>query len=392
MSEKMNISFCKPSILSLLICSLVAASFNAQSKSVNAKEEFTESPNALITAYRKPLDAWPPAIQVENLKITELGSINAYIAQIKEFKENNADKVRLGKQLFFDPRLSRSNQIACASCHDAQLGWTDGKRKALGHNRQQGLRNSMSLLNVSAFQPLFWDGRAQSLQHQALMPIQDSLEMHSTLPETLSKLNQITGYRQQFAAIYQPQQVNTIISAEQLADALASFQKTLVSRPSRFDRFVEGDYQQLNDREINGLHLFRTKARCIVCHQGTFLTDNKFHHTGLSYYGRKFEDLGRFNSTAKEEDKGLFRTPGLRGIKHTGPYMHNGLFPSIRGVLNMYNAGMTFRKKLKPGEPALSSLIQPLNLTKNELQDLELFLLTLSSENSRYVAAPTLPN
>jgi cytochrome c peroxidase len=146
----------------------------------------------------------------------------------------------------------------------------------------------------------------------------------------------------------------------------------------------------MTSREVHGLHLFRTKAKCILCHQGPLFTDNRFHHTGLSYYGRKYQDLGLYETTGQESDKGKFKTPSLRELKHTAPYMHNGFFPHLTGVLNMYNRGMTFNKKLKPGEPALSPLIEPLNLTSKEIKDLEAFLLTLSSKSSRYIAPPEL--
>ncbi|MBF6057338.1 cytochrome c peroxidase [Thiomicrorhabdus heinhorstiae] len=338
----------------------------------------------------QPINHWPKALQSDDLKPLELTSIQQLKASVSS--EANAQKIALGKQLFFDPRLSQSNQIACASCHDPQQGWADGKRRAFGHDRQQGKRNSMSLMNAAFSERFFWDGRAISLEQQALMPIQDPVEMHAKLDETLGKLNQITGYRQTFADIYANKQADYQISSEHLGDALASFERTLVSKPSRFDRFVEGDYQQLNQQEIHGLHLFRTKARCIQCHQGALFSDNRFHNTGLSYFGRKYQDLGLYDTTGKEADKGKFKTPSLRELKHTGPYMHNGLFPTLSGVLRMYNGGITYGKKLKPGEPALSPLIQPLHLTEKELQDLEAFLLTLSSKTSRYVAPPDLPN
>lgn len=342
-----------------------------------------------VKAYCQPAQNWPAAIQVEGLAVEEVGTIRPLQKQAKA--SVSTSKAELGKQLFFDPRLSASNQIACASCHDPQSGWADSKRRSFGHDRQQGQRNSMSLLNVAFGERFFWDGRAQTLHHQALMPIQDPTEMHATLEATLTKLNGIQGYQSQFAALYgQPSEKYTI-SAGHLADALTEFQRTLVAKRTRFDRFVEGDCQQMNNREVHGLHLFRTKARCITCHQGAVFSDNQFHHTGLSYYGRKHEDLGLYDTTGKALDKGKFKTPGLRELAYTRPYMHNGFFPTLRGVLNMYNAGMTFNKKLKPGEPGLSPLIQPLHLTSSELQDLEAFLLTLSSRTSRYVAPPKLP-
>ncbi len=366
--------------------------------------ELSAQLSELLESYKQPVENWPITLYDTTEKPTELSSIrNLKLAPSvadAQFKE----KVELGKKLFFDPRLSKSNQIACASCHDPQLGWADGRRFAFGHSRQQGKRNTMSLNNVAFSERLFWDGRANTLQEQALMPVQDPKEMHSSLEEVVDKINTIDGYLELFSELYhvtetsvgkinqkgeEPQ--NYQISALDIGDALAHFEMTLISKPTRFDRFIEGDYDQLNAQEIHGLHLFRTKARCMQCHSGPLFSDNQFHHTGLSYYGRKYEDLGLYETTGQAADKGKFKTPSLRELKHTGPYMHNGLFPSLTGVLNMYNAGMTIRKKRKPGEPELSPLIQPLNLTKQEIKDLEAFLLTLSSKYSRYVSPPDLP-
>ncbi|WP_319381345.1 cytochrome c peroxidase [Thiomicrorhabdus sp.] len=363
---------------------LFAAFFSPETKAQMQMDE-------LVHAYQQPVENWPKAIQSSNEKPQEPTSINPLKAALKQAYPPNKQKIELGKQLFFDPRLSRSNQIACASCHDPQQGWADGKRFAFGHNRQQGSRNSMTVLNTAFSERFFWDGRAASLEQQALMPIQDPKEMHAKLDATLRKLNRINHYKQAFTKLYAPGKTDYQIQAEHLGDALASFERTLLSKTTRFDRFVEGDFSQLNKNEIHGLHLFRTKARCIQCHQGPLFTDNRFHNTGLSYFGRKYQDLGLFEATGKKEDLGKFKTPSLREIKHTGPYMHNGLFPTLSGVLRMYNGGITYGNKLKPGEPALSPLIQPLHLTEQELQDLEAFLLTLSSRTSRYVAPPELP-
>ena len=140
------------------------------------------------------------------------------------------------------------------------------------------------------------------------------------------------------------------------------------------------------------MHLFRTKARCMNCHHGPLLTDNEFHHTGLSYYGRRFEDLGRYHATAQVEDRGKFRTPSLRDLPFTGPWMHNGLFTNFTGILRMYNHGVTFNSSVRhrPGTPLLSPLIQPLGMTDEEIDDLESFLVSLS-RIPRHVFAPDLP-
>lgn len=341
--------------------------------------------NSLRDQYCHDGASWPAAVSEENLKFDDIASLSTLQRQI-----TRQEKAQLGKKLFFDPRLSSSNQISCASCHNPQLGWADGSRVAIGHDRRQGHRNTMGLFNVAYFEPLFWDGRAKNLHQQALMPVEDPKEMNETLESMLDKLNDIKGYKRDFEEIYATKTEQYTIKKEEVSDALTVFMKTISSRPTRFDQFVEGDCSKLTDQEIVGMHLFRTKARCITCHSGALFTDNQFHNTGLSYFGRRLEDLGRFEATGKVEDMGKFRTPSLRELKHTGPYMHNGLFPNLRGIVNMYNAGMGVGRSYREGEPKISELIKPLNLTLEERKALEDFLLALSNETSRYVQPPGL--
>ncbi|RAV28492.1 hypothetical protein DN748_12790 [Sinomicrobium soli] len=159
--------------------------------------------------------------------------------------------------------------------------------------------------------------------------------------------------------------------------------------------FIQGDTSRLSDREVLGLHLFRTKARCINCHNSPLFSDNKFHNTGLTYYGRKYEDLGRYGHTGKKEDVGKFRTVTLREVARTAPYMHNGIFPHLRGVINLYDAGMP-RPVRKPHQqrdslfPETSPLLKKLHLTDDEKLSLRAFLLTLTSR-ARREAPPGLP-
>ena len=333
----------------------------------------SEPPASLLEAYRQPPSQWPKAQTLAQAgQVPEL----APLPELPAVDWHTPATEALGQQLFFDPRLSGSGQIACASCHDPDLGWADGRRVAFGHNRQPGSRNSMSILNAAWFEHLFWDGRARGLLEQALLPITNPIEMNADLEQVLARLNGIKGYRDAFAEAFGP----GAIDAERLARALAAFQRRLVSRPNRLDRFIRGDYDQLSEQEIAGLHLFRTRAGCLNCHNGPLYSDGRFHHTGLSYFGRKYEDLGRELATGQTEDRGKFRTPSLRDLAYTAPWMHNGLFPSLRGILNMYNAGMTGSRQLHPDLPPLSPLIQPLHLKPHELAALEAFLGTLSQQ------------
>ncbi len=333
--------------------------------------------------YRQPQQFWPAAeTHPEAGETPEL----APLPELPPVKWHTPETEALGHQLFFDPRLSGSSQIACASCHDPDLGWADGRRFSFGHDRQLGNRNSMSVVNAAWFEDLFWDGRAKGLLDQALEPITNPIEMNADLDKVIARLNDIPGYRDAFQKAFGADEIRE----EHLAKALSAFQRRLVSRPNRLDRFIEGNYSTLNDEEVFGLHLFRTKAGCLNCHNGALYSDGRFHHTGLSYYGRKYEDTGREQVTGKEEDRGKFRTPTLRDLSFTGPWMHNGFFPSLRGILNMYNAGMTGGAPLHPDLPPLSPLIEPLELSDGELEALEAFLHTLSQRPPTF-RSPELP-
>ena len=334
--------------------------------------------------YRQSKDLWPPFQVDETIQATELGSPR----RPPKYDWQTPSTEKLGRMLFFDPRLSSSGQFACASCHDSQLGWTDGRRFSAGHDRKEGTRNAMSLLNVAYRKQLFWDGRADGLLDLVLRPIESPIEMNAHLPTVIKRLDAMDGYQVAFEEAFGTAEV----TPDRVAKGIASFLLTIFSSKSRFDHFVGGAYDALSDQEIRGLHLFRTKARCMNCHHGPLMTDNEFHHTGLSYYGRRFEDLGRYHATQQVEDRGKFRTPSLRDLPFTGPWMHNGLFTNFTGILRMYNAGVTFnsRVRYRPGTPPLSPLIQPLGLTDEEIDDLESFLVSLS-RIPRHVFAPELP-
>lgn len=287
------------------------------------------------------------------------------------------EKEELGKQLFFDPRLSQSGQISCANCHDPELAFADGRRVAYGHDRQLGVRNSPTLLNIVYAKHFFWDGRAETLEEQVKSPIENPVEMNLHTKLAVKRIAKIKGYKEFFKKAFGDEKVTD----DKITKAIATFERTLISPKSRFDKFVTGKKDELTDSEINGLHLFRTKANCINCHNTPYFSDQKFHNIGLTYFGREYQDLGKYDITKKAEDVGKFKTPTLREISQTAPYMHNGLFPNIRGVLNMYNAGMPTEKRKVANlpSPKKSEMLEPLKLTETELTDLENFLKTLHS-------------
>lgn len=322
---------------------------------------------------------WPePHLDSQVMNFQEIG----VLPDLKFDKESgySEKKRKLGKFLFYDPRMSSSGQIACASCHDPNTGWADGKRVAFGHDRSPGSRNTMSIINIGHMDTIFWDGRAANLAEQAKAAVQNPIEMNHGIDEAVKTIQNIEGYKAYFEEVYGENQ----ITEDNIFNAIIAFERTIVSRKSRFDKFISGDSTKLTNQEVEGLHLFRTKARCINCHNSPLFTDQQFHNLGLSYYGREFEDLGRYYVTRKDEDVGKFKTPSLRELKHTAPYMHNGLFPHLEGLLNMYNAGMATLVPSKEQEndslfPTKSNLLKELDLNQDELASLEAFLNSLSS-------------
>ncbi|TDY32405.1 cytochrome c peroxidase [Janthinobacterium sp. 75] len=289
--------------------------------------------------------------------------------------------VALGQRLFNDPRLSRSNAVACISCHSPAYSFADSKRVSVGHEGRLGQRNVPGLLGVGQITPLFWDGRASSLEEQALGPLQHPDEMAAVAAQLPAKLAALDDYAAQFDVAFGQ---GAGVTLSRMLTALADYQRTLLPPVTRFDTFLEGERTALTDRELLGLHLFRTKARCMTCHSGALLTDQQFHNLGMSNYGsRKYEDLGRYLVTGKNEDVGKFRTPGLRGVAQSGPWMHNGAFAQMVGMLNMYNAGMSrpepqnAQQAADPKFPVTSTLLQPLQLTSDEIIALKSFLEAL---------------
>lgn len=302
-----------------------------------------------------------------------------------EEESPKAMQIALGQRLFQDPILSASGQISCESCHNRRLGWGDGLPRSFGHDRQEGSRNAPTLFGAGLRKTLFWDGRAATLQEQAIGPLLNPIEMaNETVAEVLDRLNAHASYPADFAKAF-GHATDAEVSQDMLTSALASFQSQLMGW-TRFDSFLSGNRQVLDDQQLWGLHLFRTKARCVNCHYGPLLTDDKFHALGVSFFGRSREDLGRYNVTNIPEDAGRFRTPSLRFISETGPYMHNGIIPRLRGVVNFYDGGGGVQRapneaaKKHPAYPEAlqrSRHMKPLELTKQERAALVAFLETL---------------
>lgn len=352
------------------------------------KPEKKSSPQAIVDAYKRPASQWPKAQIDSGVAFTPL----APLPEVSHPKENpySRSKKLLGKQLFFDPRLSASGSIACASCHDPELGWADGRKASFGHKRRQGSRNAMSILNVAFYHQLFWDGRVGSLEEQVRFPIEDPNEMNMKLSVVPYRIDSLKAYLSAFEQAFGSPE----ITEERIAKALATFEREIVSRKSAFDRFYAGDTSAMTDQQIMGLHLFRTKARCINCHNGPLFSDNEFHNIGQSHLGRPSEDLGLYNVTADTADVGKFRTPSLRDVIFTGPYMHHGLMFEITEVIDMYDRGMPQiiprRYDDHPLKPKKDRLLRPLNLKPEEKKALLAFLEAISLRPRR-IDPPELP-
>lgn len=289
-------------------------------------------------------------------------------------------EAELGARLFADPRLSMDGRVACRSCHDPAHGFTVPDRVGRGVLGIPGRRNPPSLYLVATRPWLDWDGGETDLSARVLAPLHDPTEMGPDLKTAVERVAQ-TEMAASFHGVFGAEGA----SVQTLARALASYVTTLGPR-SRFDLFLEGDRGALDDTELEGLHLFRTKARCVNCHFGPTLSDGLFHNLRLSFFGEPAQDLGRFSITGAPDDAGRFRTPSLRSVASSAPYMHNGLFPTLDGVVNFYDRGggevwarnaEEARRPLCREAARLSPHIRPLGLTGEEKAALVAFLKAL---------------
>ncbi|HYX32275.1 MAG TPA: cytochrome c peroxidase [Oligoflexus sp.] len=285
------------------------------------------------------------------------------------YPEHNAyspAREKLGHVLFFDPRLSASDWISCATCHNPGLSWGDGLPKAKGHGMQTLARRTPTILDAAWMKSLFWDGRAETLEEQAVGPIQAAGEMALPLAEMVGKLNRIDGYKPLFAAAYPGEG----ISEKTVAKAIATYERAAsVSTEAPFDRWIKGEKQAISSAARRGFVLFNAKAACSRCHSGWRLTDDSFHDIGVAGddkgRGALFPDI--------EVNQFAFKTPTLRNVAWRAPYMHDGSEATLADVIEFYNVGGREKRA------SLSTLIRPLNLTEQERKELLEFLETLSS-------------
>lgn len=313
------------------------------------------------------------------------------------------ERAALGEKLYFDKRLSADRTVSCATCHDPATAFASKEILAIGVRNQKGVRNVPTLLNARFSKSYFWDGRASTLEDQAKQPLLNPAEM-GMISETavVQRVSSIPEYRKQFRLLFSREGVtlNTIVKA------IAAYERTLVSRNSPFDRFISGDKNAISLNQRNGWELFKGKAKCIDCHSfsssAPFFSDFKFYNTGIAVKNQNFEelsrravetnvsrrdatfilgslahmpeisDLGRFLVTRQRKDIGAFKTPTLRDVELTGPYMHNGSIKTLLDVVRFYNQG-------GQKNPNQDDKMRALNLNEKEMSELVEFLRALTS-------------
>jgi len=289
-------------------------------------------------------------------------------------------KVELGKLLYFDARLSVDATISCASCHDPAKGFTDQQQFSTGFKGQKGGRNAPTVINSAFNYFQFWDGRSPSLEDQAKGPIVNPVEMANTLDAATATIAKIDGYAPYFKAAFGDERV----TIDRIAKAIATYERTVLSGNSAWDRYVYGgDKGALSESAKRGLELFEGKALCTRCHVGFNLTDGLFHNLGVGMNADK-PDLGRYNVTREEKDKGAFKTPVLRDLLKTAPYMHDGSMKTLAEVVELYDRGGEANKWLDPK-------VVKLGLSAEEKADLVAFLESLEGDWTP-VSPPKLPH
>jgi cytochrome c peroxidase len=275
------------------------------------------------------------------------------------------EKIALGRQLFHERRLSKDGSLSCAGCHDPKRAFTDGRATAHGVGGSVGPRNVPTLLNRAWGTSYFWDGRAPTLEQQALEPILNPRELAMT-PDAVLALARSTRYRTKFIAAFGAEPVLIDVGR-----ALASYVRTIEAGDAPYDRYLAGDPAALGDSARRGLALFTGKAGCSSCHAGPLLTDEQFHNTGVAWRTGRLTDEGRAQVTHDAADRGAFKTPTLREVVRTAPYMHNGTFGTLDEVIDYYDTGGA-------KNPGLDARLRPLGLSRAEKRELRDFLSTLS--------------
>lgn len=298
--------------------------------------------------------------------------------------KNNAPTpagVELGKMLFFDPRMSGSGAMSCASCHSPMLGWSDGLPTASGDRDLVLGRASPTIVNTG-FNPVqMWDGRKRTLEAQAMGPMEASVEMNIDPRVLFERLRSIAGYREKFEQAFPGEPIDS----KTLGKAIASFERTIVSNNSPFDQWVAGDQNALTEDQVAGFGIFidPEKGNCAACHAGPNFTNSSFHNIGLASFGKENPDSGRYGHRPLESMRGAFKTPTVREASNTAPYFHDGSAKDLTELVRFYMTG----GKVKTN---ISADMNPLDLSDQEVGQLVSFIEGLSSPSEPFTL-PLLP-
>ena len=313
-------------------------------------------------------------VNVQSLGPQKLGNLSPVITPVNNPQSDL--KILLGKQLYFDTRLSKDNTISCATCHNPAMGWSDAGPTSTGINGQKGGRRSPPVSNA-AYAPLqFWDGRAPTLEEQAKGPVENPVEMGNTHEFMIRSVQDIPGYVKEFEQVFG----TSTVTVDMVAEAIAAFERTVVTTDSPFDRYVRGDDEALTVLEKKGLEIFNGKGHCTACHWGGYFSDGRFHNLGVKPTDPSKPDEGRYTITKDKADMGAFKTPTIRDVALRAPYMHNGSEKTLEDVVDLYNKGGN------TGDPNISDLIVPLGLTKAEKKALVAFMTTAMTSINPEVA------
>ncbi len=312
----------------------------------------------------------------------EGGAINGLQAAWPEIPAPDPQQAALGKLLFYDPILSANDDLACASCHHPDMGFSDGKPVSVGAHGENLRRNAPSLWDVAYATSLFWDGRAKSLEEQMLTPLTNENEMAANPDELVKQLASIPAYQQAFSAAF-----TDGLTIKNVGTAIASFERTLVTHNSPFDRYAAGDFNALTPAQRRGFNVFRSaQTRCFECHTWPTFTNNTFNVLGVPDTNPLKPDLGQVEIVNGPDSTRAFRTPGLRNVALTAPYMHNGVFATLDEVIEFYakGGGPAFGVKVAPDE-----FLQGFTISDQQKSDLIAFLYALTDEPSDLITIPT---
>lgn len=363
----------------------------------------------LTTSIISVRDIWKIIIIVAVMALIPLSSLAQELRPLPPlpiFPENpiTPEKVELGRKLFFDRRLSGDGTMACATCHNPETGYTDALDISLSYPTTRNWRNASAIINLAYNDTFFWDGRAATLEEQALFPMMSAFEMNQNLDFVEEELKEVPEYVESFHRVFGGE-----ITRERMAMALAAFQRTIISGNAPLDRYLKGDEKALTHAQKKGYEIFTGKGGCLTCHNGANLTDNKFYNLGVqddpkivndprvsatrrftakvsgyAAYRTLKEDPGRYLVTKQRSDWKAFKTPSLREAALTGPFMHNGVLKTMDDVIEFFDRG--------GGEdPEKTPLLKPLHLTGGEKAALRDFLLEALKGELVIVRTPEIP-